>query len=106
MSLRGVAGYAAPKFWMNDRATDSPSDILLGSMHILITRSADMEDVRVRVRHYLADKGIDITLQVEREGDASCWCGVGKNPMSPLLATSPMSAVTPTSTISQRLKAR
>lgn len=106
MSLRGVAGYSVPKFWVNDRVTDSPSDKLLGSMHILATRNADMEDVRMRVRHYLADKGMDITLQVEREGDATCWCGVGKTPMSPLGATTPLSAATPVSaTISQRLKA-
>ncbi|CAN8102626.1 unnamed protein product [Discula destructiva] len=106
MSLRGVAGYAVPKFWMNDRTTDSPGE-LLGSMHVLITRSADMEDVRVRVRNYFADKGIDITLQLEREGDTSCWCGVGKSPLSPLSATTPLSAATPTSaTISQRLKSR
>ncbi|KAJ4385706.1 putative zinc transporter msc2 [Gnomoniopsis smithogilvyi] len=106
MSLRGVAGYSVPKFWVNDRVTDSPSDKLLGSMHILATRNADLEDVRMRVRHYLADKGMDIILQVEREGDATCWCGVGKMPMSPLGVTTPLSAATPTSTISQRLKAR
>lgn len=106
MSLRGVAGYSAPKFWINDRVTDSPGDKLQGSMHILATRTADMEDVRMRVRHYFADHGMDITVQVEREGDSTCWCGVGKLPMSPLGVKTPLSAATPTSAISQRLKAR
>lgn len=104
MSLRGVAGYAVPKFWKKDGATDSPSDLLLGSMHVLITRTADMEDVRMRVINYLADKGIDITLQIEREGDNSCWCGVGKTPLSPLHA--PICTGTPASSLSQRLKSR
>lgn len=109
--LRGVAGYAAPKFWMDDRADggDARGSRLQGVMHILATRGADMEDVRDRVRRYLSDKGIDITLQVEREGDTSCWCGVGKSPLnSPLSATTgtqPMS-VSMNAAMTQRLKMR
>lgn len=105
--LRGVAGYSVPKFWMDDRNTgdDAPGDRLMGMMHVLAIRGADMGDVRDRVRSYFAERGIDITLQVEREGDLTCWCGVGKTPLnSPLSATTaaqPMSV-----SMAQRLKAR
>ena len=84
--LRGVAGYAAPKFWIDDRHAGeaAPADKLLGVMHVVAARGADMEDVRDRVRNYLLQHNIDVTLQVEREGDTSCWCGVGRSPLSPL----------------------
>ncbi|EPE06563.1 cation efflux protein zinc transporter [Ophiostoma piceae UAMH 11346] len=74
-SLRGVASYAAPKFWLDDRA--GTEDRLLGVMHILAARGADAEDVRMRVHSYMFDKGIDVVVQVERDGDggSGCWCG-------------------------------
>lgn len=109
--LRGVAGYSAPKFWIDDRANgdDAPGDRLQGVMHVLAIRGADLEDVRDRVRRYLSERAIDITLQVEREGDTSCWCGVGKSPLnSPLSAasgTQSMSAAM-SSAMTQRLKTR
>jgi solute carrier family 30 (zinc transporter), member 5/7 len=81
--LRGVAGYSVPKFWLDDRAEgENTGNQLLGVMHVVAVRGADMEDVRDRVRNYLLEHGIDATLQVEREGDASCWCGVGRSPLS------------------------
>lgn len=109
--LRGVAGYSAPKFWIDDRANedDAPGNRLQGVMHVLATRGADMEDVRDRVRRYFSDKSIDITLQVEGEGDTSCWCGVGKSPLnSPLSATTATQALSSTmnSAMTQRLKTR
>ncbi|KAK4234548.1 cation efflux family-domain-containing protein [Achaetomium macrosporum] len=83
-SLRGVVGYAAPKFWIDDRnaGEGSQPNRLLGVMHVVAARGADMEDVRDRVRNYLLEHGIDVTLQVEREGDTSCWCGVGRSPLA------------------------
>lgn len=110
--LRGVAGYSTPQFWIDDRAKDddAPGDRLQGVMHVLAVRGADMEDVRDRVRGYLSERSIDITLQVEREGDISCWCGVGKSPVStPLTATTAteaMSSAMSSAILSQRLKAR
>ena len=74
-SLRGVASYAAPKFWLDDRA--GTEDRLLGVMHVLAARGADAEDVRMRVHSYMFDKGIDVVVQVERDGDGGCWCGPG-----------------------------
>ncbi|KAK7743001.1 putative zinc transporter msc2 [Diaporthe eres] len=84
--LRGVASYSVPKFWIDDRFSgeDAQAGKMMGVMHVVAVRGADMGDVRDRVRKYLAAKNIDVTLQVEREGDGSCWCGVGKTPLSPL----------------------
>ncbi|KAM7200810.1 Cation efflux family domain containing protein [Rhypophila sp. PSN 637] len=79
--LRGVAGYSVPKFWIDDR-NSGQANKLLGVMHVVAVRGADMDDVRDRVRNYLRDRNIDATLQVEREGDTSCWCGVGRSPLS------------------------
>lgn len=80
-ALRGVASYGAPRFWMDDRS-EGGGDRLLGVMHVVAVRGADTEDVRDRVRGYMLDKGIEITLQVEREGDGSCWCGLGRSPLA------------------------
>ncbi len=82
--LRGVAGYAAPKFWIDERAVAAPTGApaaaddelrLAGVMHVVAERGADMEDVRDRVRSYMLDTGIDAVVQVERDGDGNCWCG-------------------------------
>lgn len=77
---RGVASYSVPKFWVDDRAgADSGGGgKLLGVIHVAAVRGADMEEVRDCVRIYLAKHGIDLTIQMEREGDAGCWCGMGR----------------------------
>jgi len=80
-SLRGVACYSVPKFWIDDRNTGH-GNRLVGVMHVVAVRGADMDDVRDRVRGHLLQKDIDVTVQVEREGDTSCWCGVGRSPLS------------------------
>jgi len=82
LGLRGVASYGAPRFWLDDRGEGAAGgNRLLGVMHVVAARGADMEDVRDRVRGYMLDKGIDITVQVEREGDSGCWCGLGRSPL-------------------------
>lgn len=82
--LKGVTGYAVPKFWLDDRnaGEGAPANRLRGVIHIMAARGADMDDVRDRVRNYLAEHEIDVTLQVEREGDTTCWCGVGRSGLS------------------------
>lgn len=97
--LRGVVGYAAPKFWIDDRTVEAitpnhddddktgskgagTGPRLLGVMHVVAARTGDVDDVRDRVRKYLLEHRIDVTVQVEREGDTSCWCGVGRSPLS------------------------
>lgn len=94
--LRGVVGYAAPKFWLDDRDAGhdgTTSNKLLGVMHVVAARGADMEDVRDRVRNYLLEHNIDATLQVEREGDTSCWCGVGRSPLSQAHRATPSTTI-------------
>ncbi|KAK7729104.1 putative zinc transporter msc2 [Cytospora paraplurivora] len=97
--LRGVANYSVPKFWIDDRASEdgAAGGKLMGVVHVVAVRGAEMGDVRDRVRSYFSERGIDITLQVEREGDSTCWCGVGKSPLSPL---------SPKPGLTQTLKAR
>ncbi|KAI0132924.1 cation efflux family protein [Xylariales sp. AK1849] len=86
--VRGVASYAVPKFWADDRTGIKAQGSLIGVIHIAAIRGADLEDVRERVSDYLSEKGIDITVQMEREGDSSCWCGMGRG-------NSPLTPVTP-----------
>jgi zinc transporter 5/7 len=82
LGLRGVASYGAPRFWLDDRGEEGAGgNRLLGVVHVVAVRGADMDDVRDRVRGYMLDKGIDITVQVEREGDSGCWCGLGRSPL-------------------------
>ncbi|KAI0105318.1 cation efflux protein [Nemania sp. FL0031] len=81
---RGVASYSVPKFWTDDRAGNESGGKLLGVMHVAAIRGTDPEEVRDRVRNYLSKQGIDATIQMEREGDGTCWCGMGRvSPISP-----------------------
>ncbi|KAL8687222.1 MAG: hypothetical protein Q9218_006548 [Villophora microphyllina] len=69
-ALRGVVGYAAPKFWLgqgNERK-------VLGVIHVTAARGADMEDLKERAVAYLKSKNMDVLVQMEREGTNRCWC--------------------------------
>lgn len=82
---RGVASYSVPKFWVDDGAGSESGGKLLGVIHIAAVRGADLEEVRERVKYYLNQHGIDLTIQMEREGDPACWCGNGRlNALSPI----------------------
>lgn len=50
---------------------------VLGVIHVVASRGADLEDVRQRTVNYLREKDMDIVVQVERDGDSRCWCGGG-----------------------------
>lgn len=118
-TLRGVAGYTVPKFWLDDTVTSDPvhahdhtghgrgdshehehehdhyhhhhdhdhdhhdhahekkNPNVLGVIHVIASRGADLDDVRQRTVHFLQEKGMDIVVQVERDGDGRCWCGGG-----------------------------
>ena len=56
---------------------DTHAPNVLGVIHVIASRSSDLEDVRQRTVDYLREKGMDILVQVEREGDGRCWCGGG-----------------------------
>ncbi|OXV05880.1 hypothetical protein Egran_06349 [Elaphomyces granulatus] len=138
-NLKGVVGYAVPKFWLNDTGYDhghhggchshehdhshnhrdhqhhhehhynpgnehdhshcdnhenhthahkqhdhdhdhgpeTDTQKVLGVIHIIASRGADLEDVRHRTVGFLRQKKMDLVVQVEREGDNRCWCGNG-----------------------------
>jgi solute carrier family 30 (zinc transporter), member 5/7 len=80
--LRGVASYTVPRFWMADNNTDAEKEQVLGSMHIIATRGSDLDDVRERARAFLRGRGMDVVVQVEKDGETSCWCG-GSSRKSP-----------------------
>lgn len=82
-ALRGVASYSVPKFWADDRAGEQAGR-LLGVIHVAAVRGADLGDVRDRVRNYLDEQNMDVAVQVEREGDSTCWCGMGRIGSSPV----------------------
>ncbi|KAF0329970.1 zinc transporter [Colletotrichum asianum] len=87
LQQKGVVNYSVPKFWMDDRSTEDSGDRLQGIVHVVAGRGAGLDEVRDRVRQYLLRNSMDIVVQVEREGDASCWCGVGR---STGIATTPL----------------
>lgn len=76
---RGVVGYSVPKFWIDDiQSSSGGREKLRGIVHVVAARGVGLEDVRDRVREYLMRNDMDIMVQVEREGDGTCWCGVGR----------------------------
>ncbi|KAF2743911.1 hypothetical protein M011DRAFT_471036 [Sporormia fimetaria CBS 119925] len=50
---------------------------ILGVIHIIAARASDPEDVRDRTAQFLKDKGMDVVVHVEKEGEGRCWCGGG-----------------------------
>lgn len=55
---------------------------VLGTIHIIASRGADIEDLRQRAVAYFKEKNMDVVVQVEREGEGGaggtkCWCGGG-----------------------------
>ncbi|KAL9095431.1 MAG: hypothetical protein Q9165_002302 [Trypethelium subeluteriae] len=48
---------------------------ILGVIHIIAARGADLEDVRERVEQFLKSRRMDVVIHVEREGEGRCWCG-------------------------------
>lgn len=71
--LRGVVGYAVPRFWLEEGEKGQ----VLGVMHVVAGRGADLDDVRERAVGFLRDRNMEILVQVEREGEGRCWCGGG-----------------------------
>ncbi|KAF1919325.1 cation efflux family-domain-containing protein [Ampelomyces quisqualis] len=50
---------------------------VLGVIHIIASRAADLEDVRVRSVQFLNNRGMEVVVHVEKEGEGRCWCGGG-----------------------------
>ena len=71
--LRGVVGYAAPKFWLEG----GEERRVLGVIHVHAGKGSDLEDVKERTVAFLKAKNMNVTVQVEREGQSRCWCRTG-----------------------------
>lgn len=69
-SLKGVVGYAAPKFWLDEGGQRK----VIGVIHVTAGRGVDMEDLKERAVAFLKSKNMDVLVQVEREGVNRCWC--------------------------------
>ena len=78
--LRGVASYSVPRFWMGDR--ENEKEQVMGVIHVIATRGSDIDEVKERVRAHLLGQGMDVVVQVEKDGDTGCWCG-GSSSRSP-----------------------
>lgn len=61
----------------HDHVHEHKNQKVLGVIHVVASRGADLEDVRLRTVNYLREKDMDIVVQVERDGDCRCWCGGG-----------------------------
>ncbi|EEQ34327.1 CDF zinc transporter [Microsporum canis CBS 113480] len=55
---------------------------VLGVIHIIASKNSDLSDVHARVASYLSERGMNVLVQVEREGDIKCWCGGGNRTAS------------------------
>lgn len=91
--LRGVVGYAVPRFWIDDKdeagegghghhhghghdhGGGGGAKNVMGVIHIIAAPAADVEDVRARVEEFLLERRMDVVIHVEREGEGACWCG-------------------------------
>jgi len=72
--IRGVLGYTVPRFWVEEEGKR-----VKGVVHVVIMQGADGEVVREVVEQVAGDRGMDVVVQIEREGEG-CWCGgVGGN---------------------------
>lgn len=92
-TLRGVVSYAVPRFWVGDEIEADPHDHahdhshdhahdhepkgprVQGVIHVVAARVANLEDVRVQVLEFFAERNMEVVVQVEREGEGRCWCG-------------------------------
>ncbi len=68
--LRGVVGYAVPKFWLDE----AEGRRVLGVIHVIAGKGTDMEDVKERAVAFLKARNMNVLVQVEREGSITCWC--------------------------------
>lgn len=80
--IRGVASYTVPRFWVDD-GVGSEGEKVLGVMHVVATRGSELDEVRERIREFLVGRGVDVVVQVEKDGETGCWCGgAGSKPPS------------------------
>ncbi|KAL9102544.1 MAG: hypothetical protein Q9163_002323 [Psora crenata] len=62
--LRGVLGYAVPKFWIQDGEQRK----VMGVIHVTADKVSNLEEVKERCVAFLKGAGLDVLVQVERDG--------------------------------------
>lgn len=100
--LRGVTGFAAPRFWVDDSGgddghghhhhghshshshgghghEDGAKVKLQGVIHVFAARAANVDEVRALVEQFFMERHMEVVIQVEREGEGRCWCGGGSS---------------------------
>jgi len=82
--IRGVASYSVPRFWVSDVPTGEGEKVL-GVMHVVATRGSELDEVRERINEFLMLRGVDVVVQVEKDGETGCWCGGGAAGKPPLV---------------------
>ena len=91
--LRGVIGYATPRFWVDDQdsagdshghhhhghshGAHSSKQKVVGVIHVIAAPPADLDEVRERVEAFFAERNMDLVVHVECEAEGQCWCGGG-----------------------------
>lgn len=68
--LRGVVGCSVPKFWIQEGEHRQ----VMGVVHVLADKVSNLEDVKERCLAFLKSAGLDVLVQVERDGVGRCWC--------------------------------
>ena len=68
--LRGVVGCSVPKFWIQEGEHRQ----VMGVVHVLADKASNLEDVKERCLAFLRSAGLDVLVQVERDGVGRCWC--------------------------------
>jgi len=87
--VKGVVGCKGVRFWVVEGAEGGygrregglggEAGWVCGVVHILTAKGVDVDDVREKTVQYLKGRGMDVVVQVEREGEGRCWCGGGMN---------------------------
>lgn len=77
-SLKGVVQVQVPRFWMEEGAEGG----VQGVMHVVAGRGVEADDVRERAARFLKGRGLNVLVQVEKDGEGRCWCGGGNGTTS------------------------
>ena len=72
--LKGVVGCAVPKFWIQE----GEGRQVMGVVHVMADKVSNLEDVQERCFAFLKAAGLDVLVQVERDGGGRCWCQAAK----------------------------
>jgi len=73
----------------HDDTAHSSLPNIIGVIHVTTSPLADLEDVRQRCESLFKSRNMNVLVQVDREGQGTCWCG-GDKPRRGSELNSPM----------------